>query len=1209
MIATLNNNIILPLKNLKRHSWIVICIFMFLILNGAFSASVSVDQTEKQQLEIEIINPPKEPIFEKATYTFEFRVKDSQNKQESLTYSWRLDYKEWSTFSPETSVLLKEADLTVGMHRFQVRAKGEDGNVGTAAVALFKVIPDLQPPDTEITTEVLVPIESNGFTFQFEGKDQLTSKDKLQYSWRIDFGKWFAFSPQTIAHLSNLKNGVHSFEVKARDEFGNEDVTPAKVSFEVAIPELDTEIIDPPEMVKSSDITLHFSVRVPRTAPEKLKYSWNLDNQGWSSPSIQTSAYLPNLSNGMHQFDVKVIDEDGNEDPSPAKTVFKVAVNIELPNTKITNAPAEALTTSEYKFQFRVANSQSLIQYSWRLDEGNWSGFSENTSAVVNNLTNGAHLFQVKAKDANGNEEPNPATAIFVVELPPPKVEIINAPDAPLEQSNFTFRFQVAHLRLPVQYSWRLDGGNWSEFSEEASIIVSNLENGVHLFQVKAKNVEGNETPTPAEARFKVENLIPKLEIISAPDAPLKESNFTFQFQVTNLQTPVQYSWRLNGKKWSEFSSERNAHIGNLINGKHLFQVRVKDTDGNVVPTPAETSFIVAIPEPPDTKIITELDGPIKFSSYTFQFASTNQQVSYSWRLDGGDWSKYKTTPTARIEKLINGRHTLEVRVMDGQGRVDDTPAQLFFIVDEQVPQVFIEKFPDPIRNATYTFNLRGEDPQSSPDKLKYSWQLDEGDPTSFRPRPAAVVEDLTNGKHILRVKCKDPDGNISTEVVTSFNVKVDVPIIRDLDTYLGILKDSRLTLPIKGHDLQTLSNQLEYSYKVDEEEWSVYSKESIISLHGLKQGKHVLSVKVRDTDGNESQPYKVNFSVNLPFHRKHLFWGVVGGIVSVGFVVLAINQINLYRKRRYALKARYNPYTPGIPVMEKNRFFGRREFLQEIKASIHNTNFIIMGDNRIGKTSALYKLADELRTMGAKEYLYRPFYIDLSDVAEEDQLFEKLLTETKNQAAKYLSALDFDYILKKEDNNFYRFQFTIDYILKELEEKEIEGRQIRLIFMLDECDVLNKLELGAKLKIRSIFTQRYAQNVSAILTGVSIDLDAKKTSPWWNTFKIKLMIPFTNEEVQTLIKEPAGKIYRFKDEAIDEILNWSERSPYLVQLLCDEAVNIGINNKRFIITEKDIQTAISHSGTAKKGIRKAPTEEEIKEKIEQSLNVGLFSP
>jgi len=970
MIATLNNNIILPFKNLKRHSWIVICIFMFLILSGAFSASVSADQTEKQQLEIEIINLPKEPVFEKATYTFKFRVKDSQINQESITYSWRLDYKEWSTFSPETSVLLKEANLTVGMHRFQARAKDEDGNVGTAAVALFKVIPDAQPPDTKITTEVPDLIKSNNFTFQFESNDQLTPKEKLQYSWRIDLGRWSEFSHQTSVHLSNLKDGVHSFEVKARDESGNEDATLAKVSFEVAIQKPNTVIIDLPEIVETIDITFRFSGTDLQTPTEKLQYSWRLDNQRWTPFSTKTIAELTNLSNGMHQFDVKARDEDGNEDSSYAKAVFRVEVNIEFPNTEtqiisgpngniifyfkgtdvqtpdelqyawrvgkvnevdkkawsspssettvhlsnlpegtyifqvkardadgnadptpadasfevtvekipettITNAPAEPIKTSEYIFHFNATNLQPPIQYFWRLDGEKWK-FTTDTSATVNNLTNGTHLFQVKAKDTDGNESAI-AEASFevIIEKILPEVEITKLPDTPLKQNSFTFQFRVTNSQTSVKYSWRLDGGKWSGFSKETTATVGPLTNGVHLFQVKAKDTEGNETPTFAESRFEVviKKIFPEVSIINATDAPLKQNDFTFHFQVTNLQTPVQYSWRLDGGKWSEFSKDTNATLKNLKNGVHLFQVKAKDAEENESLNPAEAKFEVAI-DSPETNIINAPIGPLESADFTFRFEGTDAQTSkeklqYSWRLDDGDWSEFQPSTQVRLEKLTNGNYIFQVKAKDEDDNGDPTPAVVSFevAINWKLPQTEIIEPPDVVESVAFTFHFLGTDRKTPKERLQYSWRLDRRTWSKPSSQTSYRWENLNDGIHRFEVKAIDEDGNedaTSAEVEFTVAVNEQLPQTR-ITTNEEIVKKADIEIEFSGADKQT-PNHLVYAWKLDNEVWSEFSADTKVWLTKLSDGSHLFRVKAKDPQGNEDpNPPEYIFTVDLP--------------------------------------------------------------------------------------------------------------------------------------------------------------------------------------------------------------------------------------------------------------------------------------------------------------------------------------------------------
>jgi hypothetical protein len=757
-------------------------------------------------------------------------------------------------------------------------------------------------------------------------------------------------------------------------------------------------------------------------------------------------------------------------------------------------------------------NPSGALQYSWRIDSAEWTAFSEETKAELRDLKVGSHVFEVIARDASGRIQMTPARYFFTVGKQEPELRILDPPENVMESSDYKFHLSGSDLQTPaeeLQYSWRLDGGEWSEFSSESSAQLSQLQPGIHLFEARVKDADGY-IASAASAFASVESL-PETRILKRPkDKKVVGSSYTFEFLGSDSQTPdgqLQYSWRLDGGEWSQFSRSTSAPLSDLSEGTHLFQVRTRGADGRIDPTPDEAIFTVVAPERPETRIITQVDGALGLSSYTFEFGSEGglPPVRYSWKLDNEDWREYSPESKVLVENLTNGHHFLEVRATDSQGYEDPTPARLSFEV----------------------------------------------------------------------------------------NIEEQRPEIRDWDPDLGVLKRRRLL--VNGWDPQTPS-ELEYSHKLDGENWSAYSKEPSVSLDVLEPREYVLYVRVRDPDGNESEIYQTRFLIKRPFYRNRAFFGGIAAIFLAVLCVLVAMQLRIYQKRRYALKTQYNPYTPGGPVMEESKFIGRREFLNELRASIHNTNFIIMGDNRIGKTSVLYRLAAELKTMEANSYLYLPFYIDISDATDTDGLFERLLMETKNQVIESLPEIAIDSTHEKRANSFYRFQALIGAILRELEERETGGRLIRLVFLLDECDALNNLEESAKARIRTIFTQRYAQNVSAVLTGVYIDLESTaRKSPWWNTFMIKLMTPFTDEEVKALIKEPVGNIYRFEDEAIDAIMDWSERNPYLVQLLCHRGVNMAINERRYRITADDIQKIISSSEGEKSAIRKAPTPAELK--------------
>src|SRR5262249_7232361 len=69
----------------------------------------------------------------------------------------------------------------------------------------------------------------------FTGSDAITAPADLVFAWRLDEGAWTGFASATTVALSDLADGPHTFEVKARDRAGNEDPTPARWTFHVAL--------------------------------------------------------------------------------------------------------------------------------------------------------------------------------------------------------------------------------------------------------------------------------------------------------------------------------------------------------------------------------------------------------------------------------------------------------------------------------------------------------------------------------------------------------------------------------------------------------------------------------------------------------------------------------------------------------------------------------------------------------------------------------------------------------------------------------------------------------------------------------------------------------------------------------------------------------------------------------------------------------------
>jgi diguanylate cyclase (GGDEF)-like protein len=60
------------------------------------------------------------------------------------------------------------------------------------------------------------------------------------------------------------------------------------------------------------------------TAPDRLMFSWRMDDSGWSDFAPVQFASFDGLQAGAHQFEVKAMDRNGNIDPRPATYEFSV---------------------------------------------------------------------------------------------------------------------------------------------------------------------------------------------------------------------------------------------------------------------------------------------------------------------------------------------------------------------------------------------------------------------------------------------------------------------------------------------------------------------------------------------------------------------------------------------------------------------------------------------------------------------------------------------------------------------------------------------------------------------------------------------------------------------------------------------------------------------------------------------------------------------
>lgn len=126
---------------------------------------------------------------------------------------------------------------------------------------------------------------------------------------------------------------------------------------------------------------------------------------------------------------------------------------------------------------------------------------SWNTAA----LPDGIHTLTASATDHAQNA--GTAGRTVIVDNTPPETQITGGPVDMVSEPSVTFTFAGTDNLTPaagLAFAWRLDGDAFTPFAASTSATFSGLDAGSHAFEVKARDLAGNEDPSPARRTFTV---------------------------------------------------------------------------------------------------------------------------------------------------------------------------------------------------------------------------------------------------------------------------------------------------------------------------------------------------------------------------------------------------------------------------------------------------------------------------------------------------------------------------------------------------------------------------------------------------------------------------------------------------------------------------------------------------------------------------------
>lgn len=397
-----------------------------------------------------------------------------------------------------------------------------------------------------------------------------------------------------------------------------------------------------------------------------------------------------------------------------------------------------------------------------------------------------------------------------------------------------------------------------------------------------------------------------------------------------------------------------------------------------------------------------------------------------------------------------------------------------------------------------------------------------------------------------------------------------------------------RISIDFEGNDIVTPPKNLQYFYNLKhssgESDWQQATYDRPIYFHQLAPGKHTLVVKAIDEEGLESEPAKLDITVQQPpLPLLELLIGGLGFATVVGLMVWGKNRLQQQRQQRKARQwdseHHFNPFMGEIAVKEPEMFFGRQEILHDVLRSIQATNFVIYGEKRIGKTSLLHQIDHHLSEMEGKHFDYLPLVVSFHAMSEERffrDLMRKMVARIKKMG-RYPAEGLFLECEQEADMPYDSISFNGDLDVLQSALDAQSDLALRVVLLVDEADVLKRYSQDTLAQLRETFMVWAGDYLKIVLTCEGPDERAWELegSPWMSIFgKHYRLTPFTDEEARELIVEPVPN-YGYQPEAIERILERSQLVPRHIQNICRQTIHEMLGDKTGTITLDHVESAL----------------------------------
>ncbi|MBX3019337.1 MAG: hypothetical protein KF767_15735 [Bdellovibrionaceae bacterium] len=370
-----------------------------------------------------------------------------------------------------------------------------------------------------------------------------------------------------------LVEGVHTIRASATDRAGNKS-EPIDDSFTIDLTKPTVRFVQtPPAITSDSSSTFAFVGEDKLSGVEK--YECSVNGGAFAACSSPVTANFPE---GDNKYAVRVYDRAGNVS-NPA--TYEWEIDKTAPSVQITKNPPAFSKDPIGNFEFTGKDGgMTITKFECRIGSSSaWTSCNSPHDTV--SLPDGTHRLEVRGYD-RANNPSSPANYEWTIDTVKPLVVITAGPSGRGRDKNVTFQFNATDPSPSSgieSVSCRHDSGAWESCSNIKSY--TNIADGTHKFEVKAKDRAGNESSVVSHS-YTIDTQKPVVTITKTP-ASLTNSNVApFEFIATDAGggTIARIECQVDGGGYGTCTSPKT--YSNVVDGSHLFQVRAYDDVGNV---------------------------------------------------------------------------------------------------------------------------------------------------------------------------------------------------------------------------------------------------------------------------------------------------------------------------------------------------------------------------------------------------------------------------------------------------------------------------------------------------------------------------------------------------------------------------------------------------------------------------------------------------